>query len=240
MVVNINGNWIKLFTKFITWEWYKDHNTKIVFIHCLLKANWKEGKFEGKIIPRGSFVTSRKKLAQELGLTEQEIRTALKHLISTNEITVETTNKYTAITIIKYEDYQHIKEKTTNEITNETTFEQPATNQQLTTIEEYKNIEYKNNSVCNTHARDEKFNCHLGSYYKSESCFKCMKKYRCPLSESSDFRLNHSGQTFKEWNEQKEKLYEEWCQLQIQNNKSTSIELFDYDWLNDEGENDGN
>ena len=94
-MVNINGNWIKLFSKFINWEWYKDQNTKSLFIHCLLKANWKDGKFEGIVVPRGSFVTGRKKLAQELGMTEQEIRTAIKHLILTNEITTEATNKYT-------------------------------------------------------------------------------------------------------------------------------------------------
>ena len=36
------------------------------FANCLLKANWKDGKFEGKVIKRGSFVTGRKKLAEEL------------------------------------------------------------------------------------------------------------------------------------------------------------------------------
>ena len=98
-----------------------------------------------------------------------------------------------------------------------------------------------NNSVCNnTHTREETFNCHLGSHYKSESCFKCMKKYRCPLCESADFKLKHNGQTFEEWNQQKERLYEEWCQVQLQNNNSTNIDLFDYDWLNEEGETDGN
>ena len=98
-----------------------------------------------------------------------------------------------------------------------------------------------NNSVCNnTHTREETFNCHLGSRYKTESCFKCMKKYRCPLCESSDFKLKHNGQTFEEWNQQKERLYEEWCQIQLQNNNSTNIDLFDYDWLNEEGETDGN
>lgn len=72
----------------------------------LLKANWREGVFEGKVIPRGSFVTSVKTLAAELGLTEDEIRTAIKHLVSTKEITKQTTNKYTVISMVNYDMYQ--------------------------------------------------------------------------------------------------------------------------------------
>ena len=137
VVVNINGNWIKLFTKFVAWEWYKDQNTKALFIHCLLKANWKDGKFEGNIIHRGSFVTSLDSLNKELGLSVQEIRTALKHLISTNELTSKSTNKYRIITVVNYELYQQHNKQLNNQLTGN----QQTTNNQLTTIEEY--IEYK-------------------------------------------------------------------------------------------------
>ena len=57
-------------------------------------------------MPRGSFVTSIKQLSIELGLTSDEIRTALKHLIKTGEITKQTTNKYTVITVSNYHLYQ--------------------------------------------------------------------------------------------------------------------------------------
>ena len=46
---------IKLYRKFLDWEWYQDINTKVLFIHMLMKANWKDGKFMGTTIPRGSF-----------------------------------------------------------------------------------------------------------------------------------------------------------------------------------------
>ena len=87
-------NWIKLHSKILEWGWYKNNNVFRVFIHCLLKANWKDGEFEGQIIPRGSFITGRKELSKQLMMTEQEIRTALKHLKSTNEITIKTTNNF--------------------------------------------------------------------------------------------------------------------------------------------------
>ena len=79
----MNESWIKLHTKFLNWEWYKDSNTKSVFLHCILKANWKDGKFESYYIPRGSFVTSVKKLSEELKLSTQCIRTSLKKLEKT-------------------------------------------------------------------------------------------------------------------------------------------------------------
>ena len=105
------SGYIKIDRKITEWEWYKNLNTKVVFFHCLLKANWKDGKFEGKIIKRGSFVTSIKKLSLELCLTEDEVRTAIKHLISTGEITKQTTNKYSVITVSNYELYQDVPEQ---------------------------------------------------------------------------------------------------------------------------------
>lgn len=123
----------------LDWEWYKDQNTKALFIHCLLKANWKDGKFEGMIIPRGSFVTTIDLLTKELGLSIQEIRTALKHLILTSELTSKNTNKYRVITVKNYELYQQANKQTNKQLTSK----QQTTNKQLTTIEEEKESIYE-------------------------------------------------------------------------------------------------
>lgn len=98
--------YIKLYRKFVTWEWYDDINTSRLFLHLLLTANWKDVEWHGITIKRGSKLTSRSKLAKETGLTEDQIKTSLNKLISTNEITKESTNKYTIINIVKYGDYQ--------------------------------------------------------------------------------------------------------------------------------------
>lgn len=233
MVVNINGNWIKLFTKFTTWEWYKDQNTKSLFLHCLLKANWKDGKFMGKIIPRGSFVTSLDSLSKELGLSVQEIRTALKHLISTNELTSKSTNKYRIITVVNYEMYQQVNKQPNTQSTSN----QQATNNQLTTIEEYKNIddlEYKTNSVCNN-ACEEDFNCHLGCLYKTMNCKDCMKKWKCPLPDDPTFKGIY-GQTFYEYIAEIERRKIDVGMQLDQMTGSSNPELADYDWLNDKGD----
>ena len=137
------SGYIKIDRKITEWEWYKNLNTKVVFFHCLLKANWKDGKFEGKIIKRGSFVTSIKKLSLELCLTEDEVRTAIKHLISTGELTKQTTNKYSVITVSNYELYQDVPEQIPSN--SQTDAKQIPNNshsipKQFPTIEERKNI----------------------------------------------------------------------------------------------------
>ena len=97
---------ILIHRKLLEWEWYSSVNDTRLFIHCLLKANWKDGRFKGIVIPRGSFVTSINSLVEETGLSRQQVRTSLEHLKSTHEITHETNHQFTIITINKYNDYQ--------------------------------------------------------------------------------------------------------------------------------------
>lgn len=92
--------------RILEWEWYKKSNTKCLFLHCLLKANWKDGKFENHIIPRGSFVSSVPNLSAETGLTVSRVRTALNHLKATGELTVTRYPKYSVITVNNYYKYQ--------------------------------------------------------------------------------------------------------------------------------------
>lgn len=112
--------WVKLFRKLTEWEWYKDKNVKILFLHLLLTANYEDKEWKGEIIKKGQLVTSRDKLSKELGLSDQELRTALRKLKSTGEISIKTTNKYTIITIENWDKFQEKKQVD----------EQPTNNQQ--------------------------------------------------------------------------------------------------------------
>jgi DNA-binding transcriptional regulator YhcF (GntR family) len=98
--------YIKLFRKLIEWEWYDEPATKAVFIHCLLKANWIEKTWRGKEIKPGQFFTSIKNLAKDLGISEKQVRTALKRLEKTGEISTRGANDGTMITVCRYEGYQ--------------------------------------------------------------------------------------------------------------------------------------
>ena len=88
------------------WEWYQDSNTKAVFLHLLLNANWEDYRFKGYEIPKGSVVVGRRKLSRDLNISEKSVRTALKHLKSTNEVTIKTTNKFSIVTIVNWDKYQ--------------------------------------------------------------------------------------------------------------------------------------
>ena len=66
----MSQGWIKLHRQLLEWDWYDDINTKVLFLHLLLKANHKEKKYRGKIIKVGQVMTGRKLLSLETGLTD--------------------------------------------------------------------------------------------------------------------------------------------------------------------------
>ena len=102
----LEGGFIVLQRKILSWDWYKDSNTKAVFLHLLLTANYEPGEWRGVKIKVGQRITSISKLSNELDLSFKEIRTALKHLQKTGEVACESTSQYTVITIKNYERYQ--------------------------------------------------------------------------------------------------------------------------------------
>ena len=136
-----NGGFIVLYRKFLEWEWYDDMNTKALFLHCMLRANHRDKNWRGTTVKRGQFISSRGKLAQELGLSEQQIRTSLKKLNSTNEITSVGKSQHTVFTVENYEKYQSSNQQPNQQATNE----QPTSNQQVTTNNNENNENNENN-----------------------------------------------------------------------------------------------
>ena len=103
--MNLDG-FISIDRKILEWEWYLDKNTRALFFHCLLMANWKDGRFMGQDIPRGSFATSLSQLASQTNMTVKEVRTALEHLKRTGELAVKGHAQFSIITINNYCRYQ--------------------------------------------------------------------------------------------------------------------------------------
>lgn len=145
----LNG-YIKLYRKLIRWGWYQDSVVKDLFLHFLLTASYKDFEWMGKQLKAGQLIAGRKRLAEELGFSERQIRTALKKLESTGEVTTKTTNKYTIITVVNWEDYQISEEITTNSVSNE----RPTKDQQKTNerphLKNNKNIKNKRSSNART------------------------------------------------------------------------------------------
>lgn len=103
---DLEKGFIALFRQFTEWEWYDDANTMRLFIHCLLLANYKDKKWRGKLIKRGSFITSQSKLAHSLKLSIKQIRGSLTKLKTTGEVAVLSTPEYSIITVKNYDFYQ--------------------------------------------------------------------------------------------------------------------------------------
>ena len=75
----MNGH-IKLHRALTEWGWYKDLPTCKLWLHILLRANYKTCEWHGIEIPRGAFATSYSALSAESGLAVQQVRTALGKL----------------------------------------------------------------------------------------------------------------------------------------------------------------
>lgn len=104
--------WVKLYRKFLNWEWHTSPETVSLLFHLLLMANHEEKKWHGMTIGRGQLVTSRNELCKATGLTERKLRTCIERLKTTSELTIKSSNKFSIITICNYERYQADKEKT--------------------------------------------------------------------------------------------------------------------------------
>ena len=142
-------SYIKLDRKMLGWGWFNKSEMVQVWVYLLLNAQYQDNYDNGVFLKRGDVLFGRKRASRDLGLSEQTIRTCINRLKSTNEITTKSTNKYTIITILKYDDYQGGKNKSTNKTTNKITNNQPTINQQLTTIKNIRKKESKNIDVVN-------------------------------------------------------------------------------------------
>lgn len=157
--------------KILEWEWYKDANTFRVFMHLLITANWKTGRFQGVEIERGQRATSYQMIASETGLTVKNVRTAIEHLKKTGELAVNRHPKFSVFTIKNYNLYQ----STGSQPAYETAVNGQSTGSQLATIEE-RNKEINNNissdeDICQNSAKNdiyitirELYNSVCGSY----------------------------------------------------------------------------
>jgi|TARA_R110000764_G_scaffold133791_1_gene221842 hypothetical protein len=125
--------WIKLHRDFTKFEWYQDANTMRVFLHLLITANHKDAKWQGNTINRGQLITSHGNLANDLGLSIQNVRTSLSKLKKSGNVTVKSTSKFTLLSVCNYDTYQS-QDSSANTPTNRPlTDDQQTANRRLTT-----------------------------------------------------------------------------------------------------------
>ena len=138
----MGDGWIKIYRKFSEWEWFNISEMVHLFIYLLINANHQDGEWRGVMIKRGQILTGLNSLNQSTKISIQTLRTCLKRLEKTREINIQVTNKYSIITICKYDDYQMDQQATNKQPNKQLTFNQQATNNKQ---EEKEEKELKNN-----------------------------------------------------------------------------------------------
>lgn len=144
MVTEQQG-WIKIHRKILDWEWYTDYPVFKLFIHLLITANHSPKTWRGQMINRGETLCSLPNLAAQTGLSKQQVRTALKKLESTHEITKKATHKYIVIALTNYEVYQDSKIAEQHTNNTQVTRNQHTNNTQVTPNKNEKNEKNKKN-----------------------------------------------------------------------------------------------
>lgn len=117
---NKNG-FFKVERKILDWEWLNHPPTVATWVVLLAMAEWDTGCN----LKPGQLITTQGELMKYTGLSRQQLRTALAHLESTKEITIEPTTVATKpaslITIEKWRLYQMDKRQPTKVPTKEST-----------------------------------------------------------------------------------------------------------------------
>jgi hypothetical protein len=120
-----------------------------IWIHFLFSASYREHtQLVGSQLvnlERGQFVFGRISCANNLGVSEQVLRTFIQLLIKDKIITIKPTNKFSVITIINYDTYQMCLDENNQQINQQATSSQPAVNQQATTNNKDNNENKGNN-----------------------------------------------------------------------------------------------
>jgi hypothetical protein len=136
--LRIMPGWIKLHRKILEWEWYQSQNTRALFFHLLLSANYEPSRYMGIDIPIGSLVTGRVSLSVALRLSERQVRVAIEHLKKSGEVTSRIYQKFSVITIVNWNEYQGNDQQNDQQVTSRMTSKRPASDQQTTTSKEDK------------------------------------------------------------------------------------------------------
>lgn len=186
--------WIRLHRKLLESSFSNKPFVGWLFINLLLLANHKENKFlwnnQEILIKKGQLLTGLLSLSQQTGLSFQNVRTALEALKSTNTITIKSTNKFSIISILKWEQYQ---EELTNNLTSKLTNNQQTTNKQLTTNK-------NDNNVKNVRIYTKKYSSIED--IKPSDLVEISNRYKIPLS-----LVQISLEEMKNWLEAKGRKY---------------------------------
>ncbi len=131
-----NETWIKLYRKLIHSPIFENEKALKVWIWCLIKATHVEREQvvgrQTVHLNKGEFIFGRKKASEELKIKEKTLYDYMKLLESLHMIGIKSSNKFSVVSIEKWEDYQGHEIKSDNKGTTD--------EQQMNTNKNVKNI----------------------------------------------------------------------------------------------------
>jgi hypothetical protein len=130
------GGYVRVFRSMLDWEWYDDTACVRLMLHLLLTANWEEKQWHGQTIYPGQLVTSMDRLAETLGTTRSAIRRTLDKLKSSGEVTIQTNNHWTTLTLGNWAEYQEVQPTNGRPSGRPTTNKRPTTDRPPATTKE--------------------------------------------------------------------------------------------------------
>ena len=122
------AGFIKLNRNIKNWRWYKSPNDLIVFLYMLLTAAYEPTECMQHNLERGELIASTRFIAAETGLTVQQVKTSIKHLLLTHDITKRSTAKNTVFKVENYNQFIDANPLSNQQITRD----QPTVNPLLT------------------------------------------------------------------------------------------------------------
>lgn len=100
------GDWIKLHRSLMQSDVWPDPWLFQLWVWCLMRANYCDQKWLGKVVRRGQFVTGQSSGAGELNVSPATWYRGMKKLESFGYIELEANSKNTLVTVCKYSTYQ--------------------------------------------------------------------------------------------------------------------------------------
>jgi len=105
-----NDGYVRLYRKSLGSAVWRDPLTWKFWCWCLMKATYKPRQIIVNHVPvdlqSGQFVFGRQACCQETGLSARQTRTRLKTLEKAKNLTIQTTNRFSVVTVCNWETYQ--------------------------------------------------------------------------------------------------------------------------------------
>lgn len=196
------SGWIKIHRQVKDKAYYKDSEFIHLWLHLLLCANHANGEYlngyEIIKLKKGQFVTGRKKLSLETGISESKIERILKVFESEQQIEQQTNSRNRVISIVSWDKYQQTEQQTDSK---RTTSEQQ--------------VDTNNND--NNNKNDKKINT-IPLFFEFLEYAKTFEKYHSNLDQP--LKTKYDSWVANDWHDGKNNKIKNW--------KSKLISTFPY------------